>query len=104
MTDEEILQKLSKLEKKLDKLLNLTTKLAKTLHLVPVTEAEERQIQLAQRNNLALASKVNTELNIMENKLDEGEGQLTLSTILEKAAYEDNVYDGIIDSDYLGGS
>ena len=42
MENEEILQILSKLDKKLDKILALNTKIAKALHLLPVTEKEER--------------------------------------------------------------
>lgn len=68
MDNEEILQKLSNIEKKVDKVLNLTTKIAKTLHLIPVTEKEERAIQLLQRSNLAIAAKVTNDLDAMENK------------------------------------
>ena len=68
MDNEEFLQILSKLDKKVDKLLNLTTKIAKTLHLIPVTEKEEREIQILQRKNLAQSAKITNELDAMENK------------------------------------
>lgn len=70
MDNIELTESLDKLHKKLDKLLNITTKVAKTLHLIPVTEKEERAIQILQRKNLEIAAKVNDELNAMENKLD----------------------------------
>jgi hypothetical protein len=44
---------------------------AKVLHLLPVTEKEERDLQLLQRKNLHIAAKVNDELNAMENKPSE---------------------------------
>lgn len=103
MTNEEFEQLLLKLDKKLDKTLNLLTKIAKTLHLLPVTEAEERKIQITQRSNLATAAKINDELNDMQNKTDAESEQLTLSAILERAAQDDNIYEGIIDHDFLGG-
>ena len=103
MTNEEFEQLLSKLDKKLDKTLNLLTRIAKTLHLLPVTEAEERKIQITQRSNLSTAAKINDELNAMENKTDSGAEQFTLSAILEQAAQDDNIYSGIIDQDFLGG-
>lgn len=103
MNNEEFEQLLSKIDKKLDKTLNLLTKVAKTLHLLPVTEAEERKIQITQRSNLATAAKINDELNVMQNKSSDGAEQFTLGAILERAAQEDNIYEGIIDQDFLGG-
>lgn len=103
MNNEEFEQLLSKIDKKLDKTLNLLTKIAKTLHLLPVTEAEERKIQITQRSNLATAAKINDELNVMQNKSNDGAEQFTLGAILERAAQEDNIYEGIIDQDFLGG-
>ena len=74
--NDEILQYLSKIDKKLDRILNLLTKIAKTLHLLPVTEKEERDIQLTQRKNLTQAAKVNDDLNKMENKPSESQQTL----------------------------
>ena len=68
---QEILDKLCKIDKTLSKILNINTKIAKTLHLLPVTEKEERDLQILQRKNLSLAAKVNDELNAMENIKDE---------------------------------
>ena len=62
----EIVEAIDTLTKKVDKLLNLNTKIAKSLHLIPVTEKEEREIQLLQRKNLQLAAKVNEDLAAMQ--------------------------------------
>ena len=95
--DYEILQYLSKIDKKQDKILNLLTKVAKTLHLLPVTEKEERDIQLLQRKNLAQAAKVNDDLNKMENKPSESQQNLELYTTPQE------VYGDVLGDDFLGG-
>ena len=105
MNDEEILQIVSKIDKKVDKILNLTTKIAKTLHLIPVTEKEEREIQLLQRKNLGIAAKVTNELDAMENKETEEDMSLHsyVSNILTNAS-DAEVLGDIIGDDYLGDS
>ena len=87
----------------MDKILNLTTKIAKTLHLIPVTEKEEREIQLLQRKNLGIAAKVTNELDAMENKETEEDMSLHsyVSNILNSASDADVLGD-IIGDDYLG--
>lgn len=50
------------LNKKIDKLTNLVTKVGKALHIFPVTEKEEREIQATQRKNAAIQLKVFDEL------------------------------------------
>ena len=62
----EIVSKIDGLTKKVDKMVTLNTKIAKSLHLVPVTEKEERELQMLQRKNLQLAAKVNEDLTAME--------------------------------------
>lgn len=100
MNDEEIMSVLTKIDKKQDKILSLLTKIAKALHLVPVTEAEERRIQVQQRSNLALSAKINSELNAMENKPDKSEDvPLNLENLIGK----DDVYSDVLADDYLGG-
>ena len=69
--EQEALNLLAKLDKKLDKLLNLNTKIAKTLHLVPVTEKEERAIQVMRERNAQQAYKVDAERADMKNELDD---------------------------------
>lgn len=95
--NDEILQYLSKIDKKQDRILNLLTKIAKTLHLLPVTEREERDIQLTQRKNLSQAAKVNDDLNKMENKPSESQQSLELYTTPQE------VYRDILGDDFLGG-
>lgn len=92
-------QRLSTLEKKQDKILNLLTKVAKTLHLVPVTEKEEKAIQLLQRNNLSKAAKVNAELNDMENKSEDDSLVLGIDSILNESMSE--VYGDVIGTDFI---
>ena len=95
--NDEILQYLSKIDRKQDKILNLLTKVAKTLHLLPVTEKEEHDIQLLQRKNLAQAAKVNDDLNKMENKPSESQQKLELYTTPQA------VYGDVLGDDFLGG-
>lgn len=102
MDNEEILQKLSNIDKKLDKVLNLTTKIAKTLHLLPVTEKEERDIQILQRKNLATAAKITNELDAMENKTDNSE--VVSGNVFDflSTASDNDILGDIIGDDYLG--
>lgn len=102
MENEEILQYLSKLDKKLDKILNLVTKTSKALHLLPVTEKEEREIQIQQRTNLNQAAKITAELDNMENKIGEDTTQ-NISIALYDSIPQEDVYSGIIGDDILGG-
>ena len=102
MENEEILQSLSKLDKKLDKILAMQTKIAKALHLLPVTEKEERAIQIQQRTNLNQAAKISAELDDMENKSKEDAGN-SLDVDLYINAPQEEVYSGIIGDDILGG-
>lgn len=90
-----ILELLSKIDKKQDKLMNLVTKIAKTLHLIPVTEQEERNIQILQRKNMAQAVKINDELDNMENKSDE------VSALFPT---KEDVFGDILGDEFLGGN
>ena len=89
---------LTKIDKKLDKILNLQTKIAKALHLLPVTEKEERAIQIQQRKNLEQAAKVNDDLNAMENKEDDT--PVDLDNIFQDSM---SIYGDILGDDFLGG-
>ena len=89
---------LTKIDKKLDKILNMQTKIAKALHLLPVTEKEERAIQIQQRKNLELAAKVNEDLNDMENIEDNSPP--TLDNIYQN---KEDIYSTILGDDFLGG-
>lgn len=97
--DEETKELLSKLHKKVDKLTTLVTKIAKTLHLIPVTEKEERDLQLTQRNNLQIAAKVTNDLNAMENKPDE-----TQYPLFSQRSYSTaELFSDVLADDFLGG-
>lgn len=92
---EQFSSNLEKLSKKVDKMLTLNVKIAKSVHLIPVTEKEEREIQLLQRSNLQLAAKVNDDLNAMspnENSLD----QLSIGTIQIADVFSDALADDFL--------
>jgi hypothetical protein len=96
----EIINLLTKLDKKVDKLTNIVTKMGKTLHLIPVTEKEERDIQLLQRSNLAVAAKVSEELAAMSPKQDkEVPEMLTIFDNFERS----ELFGDVLGDDYLGG-
>lgn len=97
--DDKLEQYLSKLDKKLDKILNMQTKIAKTLHLIPVTEKEEKAIQIQQRKNMATAANVHNELEDMENKGYE----TPISSLADLFKSTQDVYEDVIGNDYIGG-
>lgn len=101
MTDEELEQRLSKIEKKQDRILLLLTKTLKVLHILPVTKEEEEKIQLAQRKNMSLVDEVNHELNVRENKPDEGDTQNHLNLVEMFDSIADDVYEDVIGEDYI---
>lgn len=86
---------LAELVKKVDKLLTVNTKIAKCLHLLPVTEREEREIQLLQRKNLALAAKVNQDLNDLEAPKED------LAQLSFGALAVDNVFTDVLGEEFL---
>ena len=88
---------LTKIDKKLDKVLKMTTTIAKALHLVPVSEKEERDIQILQRKNAAVMHKIQDELAELEAKPTTPEDSLSFDKLLE--ASEDEIYGDIIGTD-----
>lgn len=88
----------AKLDKKLDRLTTLVTKIAKTLHLIPVTEKEEREIQLLQRKNLGLAAKVSEELDEMSPK-DPSAADSSIFTIYANMDGS-TLYDDVLGDDF----
>lgn len=100
MENEEILQYLSKLDKKLDKVLKLVTTVAKTLHVVPISEKEERELQLLQRKNVNVIRKVQEEIANLEEKPKVNDTQtLNFNELFSSAQAE--VYDDIIGDDFI---
>lgn len=96
----EILDLLTKLNKKVDRLTNIVTKMGKALHLIPVTEKEEREIQLLQRGNLTLAAKVSEELDAMSpKKPSDTPEMLTIFDNFEQS----ELFGDVLGDDFLGG-
>lgn len=91
---------LLKLEKKVDKLTNIVTKMGKALHLIPVSEKEERDLQLLQRTHLANAAKVSAELDAMSPpKEPELPEMLTVFDNFE----QHELFNDVLGDDFLGG-
>ena len=100
-TSEDVAELLIKLNKKLDKLTNIVTKIGKALHLIQVSEKEERDIQLLQRANLNLAAKVSEELDAMSPKTpSESPEMLTIFDTFD----QDELFKDVLGEDFLGGA
>jgi predicted nucleic acid-binding protein len=99
MENEEILQILSKIDKKQDKILKLVTMVAKTLHIVPVSEKEEREIQVLQRKNAAVMQKIQEEIANLETETEKVEDTLNMHSLFEASQAE--VYADIIGDDFI---
>jgi hypothetical protein len=96
--NQELIDLICKLDKKIDKLSNTVNKIAKTLHLIPVTEKEERELQLLQRTNLQIAAKVNEDLNAMTPK-----NTAESASIFSIYEQPQNLYGDVVADDLLGG-
>lgn len=92
----EILDKLNKIEKKLDKILSLNTKIAKVLHLIPITEKEEKAFQIQRANNLNISKKVYDELEEFKKPVE--------STETTDPFYFSNrdLFSDVVGNDFLG--
>lgn len=88
-------ESVSNLTKKVDKMVSLNTKIAKSLHLLPVTEKEERELQIIQRKNLQLAAKVNEELAAMEAP-SETMSQLSVGNLSISGVFSDTLGDDFL--------
>lgn len=93
MTEKEE-KELLKLTRRNDRLL---TQIAKALHLIPVTEEEEREIQLTRRANESQAEAINTQFNQMENKNDHYDDNM-LGNLFSGI---NDTYGDVIAEDYL---
>mgnify|MGYP004643048659 CR=1 FL=1 len=92
---------LTKIDKKLDKVLNMQTKIAKALHLVPVSKKEERALQIAQNTNAKVALEVADELAAM-SAVENPELHSALS-FDDLYTIDADIYSGVIGDDILGG-
>lgn len=99
MSNEELGQLMSKIDKKLDKVLKMTTTIAKALHLVTVSEKEEREIQLLQRKNAAVMQKIQEEMANLEEKPKDSNDILSFSALT--TANEAEIYADIIGNDII---
>lgn len=97
---EQIDSRLSKIERKIDRNTNLLTKIAKVLHLIPVTEKEEREFQITQRTNLQIAAKVNDDLDQMSDSQPEEK----FSPFSQYNFTAQDIFGDVLADDYLGGS
>ena len=89
---------LTNIDKKLTKILNLQTKIAKALHLVPVTAKEEKDLQLLQRKNSQLTAQVYDELEKMSAPKNEAPNELNL---FSDASFQHDVFGDVIAEDFL---
>lgn len=96
----ELISYLEQTNKKIDRLTTMVTKIAKTLHLIPVTEKEEKALQITQRTNLAIAAKVAAELDEMSPK-PEGVGDQSIQSLFSNGL--DDIFGDVIADDYLTG-
>ena len=97
MSEQELTDFVENIDKKLNKLLNLQTKIAKALHLIPVTSKEEKALQLLQRKNAKLAEQVYDELEKMSDpNLDN-----TDMNLFKDVDLGSDVYSDVVGSDFL---
>ena len=99
METEEILQQLSKIDKKLDKCLKMVTTIAKTLHIVPVSEKEEREIQLLQRKNAATIQKIQDEIAELDAPTSPKADNLSFDSLFSASNVE--IYNDVLGTDIL---
>lgn len=76
----------------------LLTTVAKALHLVPITEKEEQDLQIMRRKNEEQAAKVNSQLNAMEGIPDDYE-ENTLGNLFSDVG---DIYGDILTDEFLG--
>lgn len=93
-------QDFQRLEKKIDRLTTLLTKIAKTLHLVPVTAKEEKEIQITQRRNQEQVYEVDKELTEMSPDKDQSDKQL-FSLIFGQDVTNDTLFGNILADDVM---
>ena len=92
---------LTRIDKKLDRVFNMQTKIAKALHLVPVTKKEEKSMQIAQSKNAQIALEVAEELAAMQSVTEiNPDTDLNLEQLY---ADDHEIYSDVIGDDFLGG-
>ena len=91
--DAELKDMLTEIVKRQDRILAQQTKILKALHLLPVTEKEERAMQIKQRESAGLALKVAQDLADMSGEKPAAPN--SLMAIMEAG----EAYDGILGDD-----
>lgn len=99
MTSEELDIRLTRIETTLNRLVNLEVTIGRALHIIKATPEQEKAIQIAQREAIAQTNRINHELNVLENKPEEGDAALGIQQILEETPEE--VYQDIIGGEYF---
>ena len=94
----DIEKQLTDIDKKLTKILNLQTKIAKALHLVPVTAKEEKDLQLLQRKNMQLSAQVYDELEKLANP---DATELEDMNLFTNQTFTNDVFSDVIGDDFL---
>lgn len=92
-------KQLTDIDKKLSKILNLQTKIAKALHLIPVTPKEEKELQLLQRKNSKLVEEVYDELDKMSNSNSDSEP--SEFNLFSDTPFNTDVFGDCISDDFL---
>lgn len=93
MTDEQF----DKICKKLDKQLQLLTKIAKALHIVPVTENDEREFRKTRVENAQVADKIYSESQSLRGvNNEEGSLATTMQGLLDGS---EDVFKDVIGDD-----
>ena len=95
----DIEKQLTDIDKKLTKILNLQTKIAKALHLIPVTPKEEKDLQILQRKNAQLTAQVYDELEKMQNP--EGSTDRNNLNLFSGTDFTEDVFGDVVGSDFL---
>jgi precorrin-2 methylase len=75
------------------------TTIAKTLHIVPGSEKEERDIQRLQRKNAAVMQKIQEELAKLEEVPEQVSNSLSLIDLFD--ANTEAIYEDIIGDDFI---
>lgn len=101
MIDMDLEQQLTNIDKKLTKILNLQTKIAKALHLVPVTAKEEKDLQILQRKNAQLTAQVYDEIEKLTETDKSDKPDIEELNLFAPSDFIGDVFGDVISSDFL---
>jgi len=96
--DAELEAKLAEIVKRQDKILAQQTKIMKALHLLPVTEKEEKAMQIQQRESAGIALKVANDLGEIA-----GDAKNEQRSLINQLLAEEDPYADVLGSDVMGG-